>query len=210
MIAGSTYVIEVLGAGAGADCTLRGPVLERVYDVDGTAVVGTETWDDGRDSLTRLTFTPASPGMYFVSVAGEANAAGTGTYILALTAAGPRSSERVAAIGAEGCVPTSTRQQRHLPYRTPKGPQTTLRKQRFREGEHACGGRADDHRQRAGRETLTAGTAAITDGDGLTSVSYAYQWIRVATDTTETDIGSATAGTYTLVSDDLGATIKVR
>ena len=107
LVAGSTYVIEVLGAGAGADCTLRGPVLERVYDADGTAVAGTETWDDGRDSLTKLTFTPASPGTYFVSVAGEANAAGTGTYILALTAAGPRSSERVAAIGAEGCVPTA-------------------------------------------------------------------------------------------------------
>ena len=107
LVAGSSYVIEVLGAGVGADCTLRGPVLERVYDVDGTAVVGTETWDDGRDSLTKLTFTPASPGTYFVSVAGEANAAGTGTYILALTAAGERSSERVAAIGAEGCVPTA-------------------------------------------------------------------------------------------------------
>ena len=107
LVAGGTYVIEVLGTGAGADCTLRGPVLERVYDAAGTAVVGTETWDDGRDSLTKLTFTPASPGTYFVSVAGEANAAGTGTYILALTAGGPRSSERVAAIGAEGCVPTA-------------------------------------------------------------------------------------------------------
>ena len=59
-------------------------------------------------------------------------------------------------------------------------------------------------------ETLTAGTAAITDVDGLTGVSYMYQWIRVAVDTTEADIGSATAGTYTLVQDDLGATIKVR
>ena len=109
LVAGSTYAIEVLGAGAGAgsDCTLRGPVLERVHDADGTPVAGTETWDDGRDSLTKLTFTPASPGTYFVSVAGEANAAGTGTYILALTAAGERSSERVAAIGAEGCVPTA-------------------------------------------------------------------------------------------------------
>ena len=58
-------------------------------------------------------------------------------------------------------------------------------------------------------ETLTAGTAAITDGDGLTSVSYMYQWIRVATDSTETDIAS-TASTYTLVQADLGATIKVR
>ena len=36
LVAGSTYVVEVLGAGAGADCTLRGPVLERVYDADGT------------------------------------------------------------------------------------------------------------------------------------------------------------------------------
>ena len=107
LVAGSTYVVEVLGAGVGADCTLRGPVLERVHDADGTPVAGTETWDDGRDSLTRLTFAPASPGTYFVSVAGEANAAGTGTYILALTAAGERSSERVAAIGAEGCVPTA-------------------------------------------------------------------------------------------------------
>ena len=107
LVAGSTYVIEVLGAGVGADCTLRGPVLERVYDADGTPVAGTETWDDGRDSLTKLTFTPTSPGTYFVSVAGEANAAGTGTYILALTAGGPRSSERVAAIGAEGCAPTA-------------------------------------------------------------------------------------------------------
>ena len=107
LAAGSTYVIEVLGAGVGADCTLRGPVLERLYDADGTPVAGTETWDDGRDSLTKLTFTPASPGTYFVSVAGEANAAGTGTYILALTAAGERSSERVAAVGAEGCVPTA-------------------------------------------------------------------------------------------------------
>ena len=59
-------------------------------------------------------------------------------------------------------------------------------------------------------ETLTAGTAAITDGDGLTGVSYMYQWIRVAADTTETDIAGAAAGTYTLVQADLGATIKVR
>ena len=30
-------------------------------------------------------------------------------------------------------------------------------------------------------QTLTAGTTAIMDADGLTSVSYTYQWIRVAT-----------------------------
>ena len=58
-------------------------------------------------------------------------------------------------------------------------------------------------------QTLTAGTTAIVDADGLTSVSYTYQWIRVATDNTETNIASATASTYTLVAADQGTTIKV-
>ena len=58
-------------------------------------------------------------------------------------------------------------------------------------------------------QTLTAGTTAIMDADGLTSVSYTYQWIRVATDNTETNIASATASTYTLVAADQGTTIKV-
>ena len=59
-------------------------------------------------------------------------------------------------------------------------------------------------------QTLTAGTTAIMDADGLTSVSYTYQWIRVATDNTETNISSAAASTYTLVAADQGTTLKVR
>ena len=59
-------------------------------------------------------------------------------------------------------------------------------------------------------QTLTAGTAAIVDADGLTSVSYTYQWIRVATDNTETNISGATASTHTLVAADRGTTIKVK
>ena len=59
-------------------------------------------------------------------------------------------------------------------------------------------------------QTLTAGTTAIMDANGLTSVSYTYQWIRVATDNTETNIASATASTYTLVAADQGTTIKVK
>ena len=35
---------------------------------------------------------------------------------------------------------------------------------------------------------LTADTTAIMDDDGLTNVNYMYQWIRVATDNTETNI----------------------
>ena len=59
-------------------------------------------------------------------------------------------------------------------------------------------------------QTLTAGITAIVDAEGLTNVSYMYQWIRVATDNTETNIASATATTYTLVEADQGATIKVQ
>ena len=58
-------------------------------------------------------------------------------------------------------------------------------------------------------QTLTAGTTAIMDADGLTSVSYTYQWIRTATGV-DTNISGATASTYTLVAADLGTTIKVR
>ena len=57
-------------------------------------------------------------------------------------------------------------------------------------------------------ETLTAVTTGIADADGLTSVSYAYQWIRV--NGTEADIAAANSSTYTLVDADLGTTLKVR
>ena len=45
--------------------------------------------------------------------------------------------------------------------------------------------------------------------DGLTSPTYAYQWIRVD-GTDEADIASANSSTYTLVDADLGTTLKVR
>ena len=58
-------------------------------------------------------------------------------------------------------------------------------------------------------QTLTAVTTAIMDANGLTTPSYTYQWIRVATDNTETNISGATASTYTLVAADQGTTVKV-
>ena len=58
-------------------------------------------------------------------------------------------------------------------------------------------------------QTLTASTSGIADADGLTNVSFSYQWI--ANDgSTDTDISNATGDTYTLVDDDEGKTIKVR
>ena len=58
-------------------------------------------------------------------------------------------------------------------------------------------------------ETLTADTSGVFDADGLTNVSYEYQWIR-STGSIDTDIAGETAITYTLVAADAGQTIKVR
>ena len=57
-------------------------------------------------------------------------------------------------------------------------------------------------------QTLTAVTTGITDANGLTSPTYTYQWIRV--NGAEADISGAMSSTYTLVTADLGKTIKVR
>ena len=57
--------------------------------------------------------------------------------------------------------------------------------------------------------TLTADVSGITDADGLTSVSYNYQWIR-NDGNADTDIEDVTASTYTLVTADQGKTIKVK
>ena len=56
--------------------------------------------------------------------------------------------------------------------------------------------------------TLSVDTSDIEDTDGLTNVSYSYQWIRIDTDSTETNI--STDSTYTLTTDDEGKTIKVK
>ena len=54
-------------------------------------------------------------------------------------------------------------------------------------------------------QTLTASTSGISDSDGLTNVSYSYQWLA---DDAETD--GATSSTYTVQSTDNGKVIKVR
>ncbi|WP_419858624.1 SwmB domain-containing protein [Candidatus Palauibacter irciniicola] len=58
-------------------------------------------------------------------------------------------------------------------------------------------------------QTLTAGTSGIADTDGLTSVSYSYQWIRTDSGT-DTDIASATNSTYELTQADSAKTVKVK
>ena len=57
-------------------------------------------------------------------------------------------------------------------------------------------------------ETLTADTSGIDDEDGLTNVSYRYQWVR-SDNSADTEIAGETDSTYTLVFADQGKTIKV-
>ena len=54
-------------------------------------------------------------------------------------------------------------------------------------------------------ETLTASTSDIADSDGLTNVSYSYQWIAAGS-----DIDRATGSTYTLTASEQGKTVKVK
>ena len=54
-------------------------------------------------------------------------------------------------------------------------------------------------------ETLAADTSGIADTDGLTNVTYSYQWLG-----DDTGIAGATSSTYTLAETDEGKTIKVR
>ena len=58
-------------------------------------------------------------------------------------------------------------------------------------------------------ETLTADTSSVADANGLTDVSYAYQWIRTDGGA-DADIAGATDSTYTLTGDDQGKTIKLK
>ena len=52
---------------------------------------------------------------------------------------------------------------------------------------------------------LTASTTGISDSNGLTNVSYSYQWLA-----DDTEIDGATSSTYTVQSSDNGKVIKVR
>ena len=54
-------------------------------------------------------------------------------------------------------------------------------------------------------QTLTADTSGISDRDGLTNVSYSYQWIADGT-----DIDGATGSIYELTSNEQGQSIQVR
>ena len=106
LAAGTTYAIEMLGAPT-TDCTIWAPLVAGIRDSTGAWVRGTEWHAAGRSSYTRLEFTPNTAGTYYVAVTGEPYpGVGEGRYLVALTEAGAGRSERIAAIGAQGCLPS--------------------------------------------------------------------------------------------------------
>ena len=60
----------------------------------------------------------------------------------------------------------------------------------------------------AAGQTLTASTSSIRDANGLTGVSYSYQWLRTSGATTS--ISGAASNTYVVTSDDQGKSLSVR
>ena len=107
LTADTSYVIEILSAST-EGCTLRAPVLEGIHNASGTLIAGTEWSNANRgNTYTELTFTPDTGGTHYIAVTAEANL--LGTYIVALTAGGDGSADRITAIGEQGCFPAAPR-----------------------------------------------------------------------------------------------------
>ena len=90
--AGKTYQIDLKGEGAGG--TLDDPRLYDIRDSSGTAIedTGNDDIDFGNDILdSRITFTPATAGAYYL-VAAHAGS-GTGTYTLSVRDVTPESDD---------------------------------------------------------------------------------------------------------------------
>ena len=90
--AGQAYVFNLEGTGTQSG-TLRDPYLRGIYDATGTLLPGTSDDDSGEELDSRLTYTPAEKGVYYVSAGAYS---GTGTYTLSvahITSAEPEQEE---------------------------------------------------------------------------------------------------------------------
>ena len=78
LVAGTTYVIDLEGAGSGGG-TLDSTVLRGLYDSEGTRIDGTQTNGGGVGGDARLYFTATESGTYYIAARGHGNATGTYT-----------------------------------------------------------------------------------------------------------------------------------
>ena len=80
LAAGKTYQVDLQGSSSGSG-TLPDPFLRGVHDANGSLIADTGNDDGGRLFDSRVRFTPASAGIYFVN-AGSYWESTTGTYEL--------------------------------------------------------------------------------------------------------------------------------
>ena len=83
MEAGRPYQIDVKGSWTN-DGTLTDPHLYGVYNPNGRFIAGTQTWDGGEVTNSRLNFTATADGTYYVAAGGFQGK--QGTYTVAVTA----------------------------------------------------------------------------------------------------------------------------
>ena len=158
-----------------------------VYDSNGMAVPGTSSAGAGKK--VRVTFQPASTGMFYVSV-GSGPSDRTGVYRISIT---------------ERNLQESSNQRRGSePREKPDG-----------NGSSKKGGGSDEKNSPAAGapviegtpkvgETLAADTSGIKDQNGMDNAAFTYRWMADGT-----DIEDADGETYTPAEDEEGLAVRV-
>ena len=160
----------------------------------------TLTWDDPQDdAITGYVILRRDREIHpvgtFVTIAGDTGSADT-TYTDATVEPEKQYNYKIQAINEHGEVSEKSDWVRaNTPTAPPADSPAT--------GEPTISGTAQVG------QTLTADTSGIADADGLTNVSYRYQWV-VTDGGAYIDISGETGATYTLVSVDRGLHILVR
>ena len=80
--AGKAYLVDLMGAQTG-DGSLRDPYLAGIHNSSGARISGTSNDDGGAGTNSRVRFTPASGGTFYVAARGAGDR--IGTYTLAVT-----------------------------------------------------------------------------------------------------------------------------
>ncbi|QLA14669.1 clostripain-related cysteine peptidase [Desulfolutivibrio sulfoxidireducens] len=101
LAAGQSYTIDLQGSATGQG-TLSDPYLRGIHNASGTLLSGT-TDDDSGDGLdSRVSFSPATAGTYFISAG--AYSSGTGSYRLYVTKAGSAADDYASSTSTTGTV----------------------------------------------------------------------------------------------------------
>ena len=165
-----------------------------IYDQSGTAISDTASSRSGKS--VNVVFQPDTTGLYYISV-GSSGPDRTGIYRIRAT-----EEELAGTSGRSGSGSPDQKDKKDAPEESPADGKETAQANSPAQGLPSVTGTAEVG------QTLTADTSGISDDDGLTNVSYSYQWVR-NDGSSDTDIQNGTDSTYTPVAADAGRTLKV-